>query len=111
MARYQLKVTAQQNEQSVKVDLPRREVAAREDADRQALALERARALMPLELGLKRMARDKLAFEQVKNVEKLSRLERDRQAMTIRLAGRRPWSTTARPPGASGRPPPPSRPG
>ncbi len=83
-ARYQLKVTGQQNEQALKVDLPRREVAARDEADRQAVALERTRALSPLEIGQKRMARDKLAFEQVKNVEKLSRLERDRQAMTIR---------------------------
>ncbi len=84
MAKYQLKVTAQQNEQTLKVDLPRREVAAVEDAERQKLALDRSKALMPLELGQKRLNRDKLAFEQVKNVEKLSRLERDRQAMTIR---------------------------
>ena len=83
-AQFQVKQSRQGAEQQLKVDIPRRELAARELADRQAVALEKARELMPLEIGQKRLARDKLAYELGKNAEKLARLERDRKAMTVR---------------------------
>ena len=84
MAKFMLKVTKNQSEQTLKVELPRRELTVREEADRQSLALEKTRNLAPLEIGQKRVARDKLAYEQAKNGEKLAKLQDDRKAMTVR---------------------------
>ncbi len=84
MAKYSLKVTRNQAEQTLKVDLPRRELAAREEADRLALALEKSRGLGPLEIDQKRIARDKLAYEQMKNAEKMAKLQLDRKSMSVR---------------------------
>lgn len=105
MARFMLKMARNQNDQTLKVELPRRELAAREEADRQSLALEKSRGLLPLEIGQKRLALHKLAFELAKNEEKLVRLGRDRDAMVVRSpadgvvfhgkATRGQWTTAA----------------
>ncbi len=84
MAKYSIKLARNQGEQTLKVDLPRRELAAREEADRQSLAFEKARDLAPLEIGQKRLARDKLAYELEKNADKLAKLKRDRESMVVR---------------------------
>ncbi len=83
-AQFQVKFAEDARERTLNIDLPRREQGVRENAARQSLALERARGVLPLEIHQKRLARDKLRYEGEKNDEKLTRLEKDRKAMTVR---------------------------
>src|SRR5262249_19744257 len=63
MGQFQVTTAENQRDQSLKVDLPRREEMARENSAKSTLALEKARTLLPLEINQKRLARDKLAYE------------------------------------------------
>ena len=67
-----------------KVDLPRREVAAREGAAKAAIALERARATLALGVSQKRLALEKLKYDHGKTLQKLKDLQKDYEAMTVR---------------------------
>ncbi len=83
-AELSLKFSESTADRTLKIDLPRRELAARDDTAKQSLALQRTRSLMPLEISQKRLARDKLRFEKEKIDERLTKLEHDRKEMTVR---------------------------
>ena len=78
-----LKVAQLQRDQKLKVDLPRQEERVRENAVKQAIDLEKARSLSPLNLSQKRLTAAKLKHELAKSVVKLADLRHDREAMTV----------------------------
>jgi multidrug efflux pump subunit AcrA (membrane-fusion protein) len=80
---FSLKDAELRHNQTLKVDLPRQEERVREGAVKHAIDLERARALLPLNLNQKRLALGKLKHELAKGAEKLAGLRHDRDAMTI----------------------------
>lgn len=66
------------------IDLPREEEALREAATQRTLALHKAERDLPLQLNMKRLELGKLKLEHTKDRERLARLKRDAEAMTLR---------------------------
>jgi HlyD family secretion protein len=78
-----LKEAVLQRDQKLKVDLPRQEDRVRESAIKQAIDLEKARSLAPLNLNQKRLTAAKLKHDYSKSVERLADLRQDREAMVV----------------------------
>jgi len=78
-----LKEAEFQRDQKLKVDLPRQEHRVRENALKQSIDLEKARALLPLSLNQKRLAAAKLKHDHSTLALKLAELRHDREAMTV----------------------------
>ncbi len=78
-----LKEAEFQRDHKLKVDLPRQEERVRENALKQAIDLEKARALLPLGLNQKRLAFAKLRHDRSRSALKLADLRQDREAMTV----------------------------
>jgi len=83
-ARLGLEVRLAATDKALNVDLPRRDVSTKEAARRQALALEKARATLPMALTKKRLEIEKAERARKKAAEKLGKLRKDREAMTVR---------------------------
>jgi multidrug resistance efflux pump len=83
-AEFSLKSATISREQTLKVDMPRREIGLRENTVKTALALEKARNSSPLVLRQKKLALQKMKADFERSGEQLSRLEQDREAMTVR---------------------------
>jgi multidrug resistance efflux pump len=83
-AAFYLKTATIHRDQTLKVELPRKAVALREDAAKLTVAQEKAKATLPLMLNQKRLALSKLKYEKERTTERLAKLEKDREAMTIR---------------------------
>jgi len=71
-------------EQTLKVDLPRQDVTTRDAAARQAIALAKAKATLPVAASKKRLELDKLKTDQAKAAEKLAKLKKDRETMVVK---------------------------
>ena len=71
-------------EEALTVEIPRMEQTLKNNAQKQQLGFDRARAMLPLALNQKRRALEKLNYEHTKSAERLSKLKRDREAMTVR---------------------------
>ncbi len=84
MYEFYLKDAELVRDQTLKVRMPREDQRVRENAVRQAIELERARSLLPLNLNQKRIALAKLKHDRDKGAEKLAELRADREAMTVR---------------------------
>jgi HlyD family secretion protein len=84
MSEFSLKTATIRRDQVLKVDMPRQEQTNRDNATKQTLALEKARATLPLALSQKHLALDKLRYDSDKAVERLHNLKKDREAMTVR---------------------------
>ena len=80
---FYLKEAELHRDQTLKIDLPRQEQRVRENAVKQAIDLEKARALLPLNLNQKRLALAKLKHDQAKAAEKLADLRRTEMTMTV----------------------------
>jgi multidrug efflux pump subunit AcrA (membrane-fusion protein) len=80
---FTLKENELQRDQVLKVDLPRQEQHVRENAVKQSIDLEKARALFPLNVNQKRRALAKLKYDHAKSAEKLADLRQDRDALTV----------------------------
>jgi hypothetical protein len=80
---FSLKDAELRRDQTLKVDLPRREEQVREHAVKQAIDLAKARALFPLSLNQKRLTLAKLKHEHTKSAEKLADLRSDREALAV----------------------------
>jgi hypothetical protein len=78
-----LKEAELQRDHKLKVDLPRQEERVRENAVKQAIDLEKARSLAPLNLGQKRLTAAKLKHDHSKSVAKLADLRQDRESMVV----------------------------
>lgn len=83
-AAYYLKQAEIHRDETVKIELPRKEQTLKEAALKQALALEKARSGLPLTLNQKVLALDKLKYERDKSAERLKKLRHDRDNMTIK---------------------------
>ncbi len=84
MAEFGLKSQKIHYERTLKIDLPRREQTVKDNAEKQTLALRKARNTLPLSLNQKRLALEKLKHEHAKSAERLAQLKKDRQQMTIK---------------------------
>jgi HlyD family secretion protein len=84
MYEHYLKEAELERDQTLRVRLPRDDQRVREDSVKQAIELERARALLPLNLNQKRLATAKLKHDRDKGAERLAELKSDRDAMTVR---------------------------
>ncbi len=84
MAQFQLKLMTAHRDQALKVDLPRREQSMRENALKQAIALDKTQATLPLGLSQKRLALQKLRYEYEKSAKHLRDLKKDRELMPVR---------------------------
>jgi len=83
-AAHYLKQAEIHRDETVKIELPRKEQTLKEAALKQALALEKARSGLPLTLNQKILAFDKLKYERDKSAERLTKLRHDHEAMTIK---------------------------
>jgi multidrug resistance efflux pump len=81
---FNLKSTMLHRDQVLKIDLPRKDQALREVADKADLALEKARGTLPLTLSQKRLAVEKQEYEFQKAQARLQSLRKDREMMTVR---------------------------
>ena len=81
---FRLQSAELQRDSTLKVELPRQEERNREGVIRQAVGLERSKITLPLSLNQKRVALAKMKIEKERAAEKLARLEKDREAMTVR---------------------------
>jgi macrolide-specific efflux system membrane fusion protein len=82
-AKFMLKMAENRREQSLKVDLPRREQDLRDGAAKAALAWERVHTTGPLTINQKRLALEKGKYERARGAEKLANLKRDRELFTV----------------------------
>ena len=80
---FNLKESQLRQDQTLKIDLPRREQRERENVVKLTIELEKARVLLPLNLNQKRIALAKLRHDRAKSVEKLANLRRDRDMFTV----------------------------
>ncbi len=71
-------------DQTLKVDMPRREVNLKEAAVRQDLGLQRAKATLPLALSQKKLSLEKMKYDRKKAEERLAKMQKDREAMTVK---------------------------
>ena len=81
---FRLQSAELQRDATLKVDLPRQEERAREGATRQELGFERSKLTLPMNLSQKRVALVKMKIEKARAADKLAKLEKDREAMTVR---------------------------
>jgi multidrug efflux pump subunit AcrA (membrane-fusion protein) len=72
------------NERTLKIELPRRELALKAAVDKAAIALSRARDVQPLVLQQKRLALAQLRHDDEKAKQHLADLEQDRATLTIK---------------------------
>ena len=80
---FQLKQAQVRNEQTLKIDLPRREQRAKETAQKSEIALIRAKSVSPLTMNLKQLGFAKQKYEDAKSLLKLTDLEKDLAAMKV----------------------------
>ncbi len=80
---FQLKQAQVRNEQTLKIDLPRREQSAKDTAQKSAIALVRAKSVAPLMMNLKQLGYAKQKYEDAKSLLKLADLEKDLAAMKV----------------------------
>jgi RND family efflux transporter MFP subunit len=84
MAEFFLKSSKIRRDQTLKVDLPRREQTMRDSAVKQAYALDKTKNLLKLTLSQKKLALNKLRYEHGKSEERLANLKKDRELFTVR---------------------------
>lgn len=82
-AAFNLELAKQKAEQTLKVDLPRQDIATKENATRQAIGLARAKVAIPAALAKKRLEVEKLKSDQGKAAERLQKMKKDREAMAV----------------------------
>jgi multidrug efflux pump subunit AcrA (membrane-fusion protein) len=83
-ATFSLKQAMVSRDRSLKIDLPRRETGVKEAVEKAELALAKAQDMQPLMLSQKRLALNKLNYEQNKAEKRLAELVQDREALTVK---------------------------
>src|SRR2546430_13450640 len=78
-ARFTLKMAENRRDQSLKVDLPRREQDLRDAATKAAIAWEKAQSTLPLSLNQKKLAVGKAKYERARAAQRLTNPRKDRQ--------------------------------
>jgi HlyD family secretion protein len=83
-AEQSLKRVKEKSDESLLLHIPRREIGVRRAADKAAIAVEKARAALPLELAQKRLGLAKQEHERKESLRRLAELEADRAAAVVR---------------------------
>jgi HlyD family secretion protein len=104
-AEHYLKSAKIRRDETIKIQLPRREQTMRDHAEKEALALEKAKNTLKPALTQKRLALEKLLYQHDKSGDRLRNLEKDRESFTVRAPAdgivyygkclRGQWSTTS----------------
>jgi RND family efflux transporter MFP subunit len=84
MAEFFVKTAHIRAEETLKIDLPRREKALHENAAKAELVLEKAVSTLPLTLQQRRLGLQKMKYDYAKNADRLAQLEKDRETLTVR---------------------------
>jgi multidrug efflux pump subunit AcrA (membrane-fusion protein) len=84
MGRFLLKQAENRRDQSLKVDLPRREQDLRDSATKAVINWEKSQSTLPLTLSQKRLALEKARYERAKGAERLADLKKDRELLTVK---------------------------
>jgi hypothetical protein len=84
MVAHYLAMAEYYRDQTLKVELPRKEHRLKESAEKLGLDREKARATLPLNLQQKQLSLKKLRYEQEKTAARLARLQKDRENMTVK---------------------------
>lgn len=82
-AEFSLKQARNRNKQTLEVDLPRREQAAKDAAVKADIGLTKARETGPLALRQKRLGLEKMKYDQARAKERFADLEKDLAAMKV----------------------------
>jgi multidrug resistance efflux pump len=83
-ATFSLEMAENRRDQTLKVDMPRREQTVNDNAQKTTLSWERAQATLPITLNQKRLALEKQKYEREKSADRLRKLTKDREAMNVR---------------------------
>jgi len=83
-AKFGLELAKQKSEQTLTVDLPRQDIATKENATRQAVGIVKARVGIPAALAKKRLDVEKLKTDQARAAERLAKMKKDRAAMEVK---------------------------
>ncbi len=83
MAKFSLMMSETRLNDLIKITLPRQDQTMRDSATRTALALEKAKTTLPLALSQKKLALEKAKYDSEKAVERLAKLKRDRNLLTV----------------------------
>src|SRR5262249_33631088 len=71
-------------DRQLKVDSPRQEIAAKEHAIRQTLALEKTKSSLPLNLSQKKLGLERRKYDHDKSADRFKKLKKDREMMTVK---------------------------
>jgi multidrug efflux pump subunit AcrA (membrane-fusion protein) len=83
-AKFSLRMMENRRDQSLKVDLPRREQDLRDAAAKAGLAWEKSQHAVPLALNQKRLSLEKAKYERARGAERLTNLKKDRELFTVK---------------------------
>ena len=83
-AEQSLKRITENSEETLLLGIPRREVEARRASEKAAIALEKAKATLPMQLAQKKLGLAKQEHERAESLRRLAELEADRAAATLR---------------------------
>jgi multidrug efflux pump subunit AcrA (membrane-fusion protein) len=83
-AKFMLKMTENRREQSLKVDLPRKEQDLQDGAAKATISWEKARTTGPLTVNQRRLALEKAKYERARGAERLANLKKDRELFTVK---------------------------
>jgi multidrug efflux pump subunit AcrA (membrane-fusion protein) len=83
-AKFMLKMTENRREQTMKVDLPRKEQDLRDGAAKATISWEKARTTGPLAVSQRRLALEKSKYERARGAERLANLKKDRDLFTVK---------------------------
>jgi multidrug efflux pump subunit AcrA (membrane-fusion protein) len=81
---FRLKMAEVRRDETVRIELPRQEQTLRENAEKQTILLDRTRSHTPLTLGQRRLALQKMKYDQERALDRLRKLRRDRELLTVR---------------------------
>jgi HlyD family secretion protein len=84
MAEFFVKIAHIRAEETLKIELPRREKNLHDNAAKTEVALEKAVNTLPLALQQRRLGLQKLKYDYAKNADRLAALEKDRETLTVR---------------------------
>jgi multidrug resistance efflux pump len=84
MANFRVQSSEIRRDQALKVELPRQEQHLKDNAEKQGLLLERTKITTPLTLNQKRLALEKMKYDYDKVVDRLKKLRRDHDIMTVK---------------------------
>lgn len=82
--KWYLQMAEHRREQVLKTQMPRQDIRIKEQAVREELALQKARASLPIALNQKKLGLAKLKYDSNKSGERLAKLKRDRELLTVK---------------------------